>query len=227
MSEELPPTPQPPLDPTAPPEIAADTGANQTGLTFNIGDEFGTAKRNLPPVTIVLIGIAVVLVAAAVLILTQHRPSGVGSIYDVSAVEIPGQNAVLVAINVNLQNSSKKAIQIHTIKASIVMLEKKRDDQAKPPADVDTDVPYEDEAASPMDFERYFQAFPALRHHAVDPLKVETRIPPGGQTAGTIVVSFPVTEAAFNQRKSLNVTIQPYDEMAIVLTGDKALGSGH
>ena len=35
---------------------------------------------------------------------------------------------------------------------------------------------------------------------------------PGGQIKGTIIVSFPITPDAFASRKSLKVTIQPYDQ---------------
>jgi len=42
---------------------------------------------------------------------------------------------------------------------------------------------------------------------------------PGGHTAGTIIVVFPVTPDAFANRKALKVTIQPYDQpVPLVLT---------
>jgi len=195
---------QPPTDPTAPPEPVVDTVAEEvpapSGPTINIGDEFGTAKRNLPPAKIVLIGIAAVLVIGAIIVFTQTRPPGTGSIEDVAAVDIPGQNSVLVTINANVVNGAKKSLYIHTLKATLT-----------------TDKDYEDEAASPVDFDRYFQAFPALKPHAIQPLTVETKIPPGGETKGTIMVSFPVSMDAFNARKSLSVTIQPYDQLPIVI----------
>ena len=76
-----------------------------------------------------------------------------------------------------------------------------------------------DEAASAMDFARYFQAFPALKEHALAALPPETKIPPGGQAQGTIVVSFPVTQDGFDKRKSFSVVIQPYDQpLPLVLT---------
>jgi hypothetical protein len=205
MPNEIPQS-QPPADPTAPPDTAIEAPpspaetAGAGGPTINIGDEFGTAKRNLPPAKIVAIGIASVLIIGAIIVFTQTRPPGKGSMDDVGAVDIPGQNSVLVTINVTVANGAKKSLYIHTLKATLT-----------------TDKDYEDEAASPVDFDRYFQAFPALKAHAVQPLTVETKIPPGGEAKGTIMVSFPVTLDQFNARKSLSVTIQPYDQLPIVI----------
>jgi hypothetical protein len=118
-------------------------------------------------------------------------------------VEIPDQNSIMVAINVSFQNNGTKPYWIHTIKA-----------------DLDTTSgSFSDDAASPADFGRYFEAFPSLKQHALDPLQREARINPGGQIKGTVIVAFPVTPDAFAQRKSLRVTIQPYDQpVPLVLT---------
>jgi hypothetical protein len=191
------PSSAPPQE-SVPTPAAPQAPAAEPGTPFNIGDEFGTAKRNLPPAKIVLIGLAIVLVVGAIIVFTQSRPPGSGSIDDVGAVDIPGQGAVLVTINVTVGNDSKKMLYIHTLKAKLT-----------------TDKDYEDEAASPVDFERYFQAFPALKPHAIKPLTVETKIEPGAETRGTIMVSFPVTLDAFNARKSLTAVIQPYDQLPI------------
>ena len=191
------PTP-PPVSPAPPVSEPAPSG----GMKFDIGEEFGTAKRNLPPAKIVLIGIAVVLVVGGIMVLTQSLPSSAGSIDDVVGVEVPNQNIVLSAINVTLRNGGKKAMWIHSMKATL-----------------NTDSgEFSDDAASPVDFERYYQAFPALKQHAIEPLKVETKIQPGGEVKGTIMVSFPVAQDAFDKRKSLSVTIQPYDQRAVVIT---------
>ena len=40
---------------------------------------------------------------------------------------------------------------------------------------------------------RVFQAFPALKEHALHPLQPELRIDPQGKTEGTVIVSFPDT----------------------------------
>ena len=174
------------------------------GPGINIGEEFGTAKRNLPPAKIV----AIVLGVAAVILgifafVTRAKPQGDGSVDNIAVVEIPDQHAVMVAVNITLHNSGKKSLWIHDIKAKLT-----------------TDAgEFPDEAASAVDFDRYFQAFPALKEHAIAAIPPETKIAPGGQAQGTIVVSFPVTKDDFDRRKSLSVAIQPYDQpLPVVLT---------
>jgi hypothetical protein len=122
---------------------------------------------------------------------------------NISVVEVPDQHAVMVAVNVTLHNSGKKSLWIHDIKARLT-----------------TDGgEFTDEAASAVDFDRYFQAFPTLKEHAIAAIPPETKIPPGGQAQGTIVVSFPVIKDDFDKRKSLSVAIQPYDQpLPVVLT---------
>ena len=191
-------------DVSFPPPPTPSTSTPDPGTRFNIGEEFGTAKKNLPPIKIVLIGVAVIAVVALIASLTQRPHSATtGSIDDVISVEIPDQNSIMVAINVSFQNNGEKPYWIHTIKA-----------------DLDTATgSFTDDAASPSDFDRYFQAFPMLKQHALAPLEREARINPGGHTAGTIIVVFPVTPDAFANRKSLKVTIQPYDQpVPLVLT---------
>jgi hypothetical protein len=196
----------PPSTPATPPQASAEQTA-QPGPTINIGDEFGTAKRNLPPPKVLAIGLALILVISAFIVFTQSRPSSSGSIDDSNAVEIPGQNSVLATINVTIQNNGKKAIWIHTMNASL--------ETSSPDASGNTK--FTDEAGSPADFERYFQAFPALKERAIAPLQVETKIQPGNKASGTIMVSFPVTKDTFDKRKSISVTITPYDEIPVTL----------
>lgn len=198
--------PPPSATPATPPQ-ASNEPAVQPGPTINIGDEFGTAKRNLPPPKVLAIGLALILVISAIIIFTQSRPSSSGSIDDVNAVEITGQNSVLATINVTIQNNGKKAIWIHTMDASL--------ETSSP--DSSGNTKFTDEAGSPADFERYFQAFPALKERAIAPLQVETKIQPGNKASGTIMVSFPVTKDTFDKRKSISVTIRPYDEIPVTL----------
>ena len=180
----------------SPPPASAPTPA-QPSTQFHIGEEFGTAKKNLPPAKIVAIGVGVVAVVAIILALAQRPHSATtGSIDDIVSVEVPDQNMVMVAINVSFQNNGVKSYWIHTINA-----------------DLDTTSgSFTDDAASPSDFDRYFQAFPILKQHALPPLEREAKINAGGLAKGTIIVAFPVTPDAFASRKSLRVTIQPYDQ---------------
>ncbi len=187
-----------------PDEIQSPQPPSTPRTRFNIGEEFGTAKKNLPPVKIVLIGAAIIAVVAGVIAFVQRPQSAAtGSIDDVVSVEVPNQNLTMVAINVSFQNNGQKPYQIRTIKA-----------------DLETATGnFSNDAASPADFDRYFQAFPALKQHAITPLEREAKIDPGGHTQGTIIVAFPVTPDAFASRKSLKVTIQPYFQpVPLVLT---------
>jgi hypothetical protein len=177
---------------------------SQQATDFRIGEEFGTAKKNLPPARIVLIGVGIILVVGAIAALLQRpKSSATGSIDQMVSVEIPNQGSVMVAVNVSFRNNGTKPFWIHTIKA-----------------DLETaNGSYSDIAASPVDFDRYYQAFPALKQYAIAPLQTETKINPGGQTQGTLIFSFPVTPDAFANRKVLKVIIQPYDQPApLVLT---------
>jgi hypothetical protein len=194
MTEEAPLTP-PPAPATTPAEPRSD---------FRIDEEFGTAKKNLPPVKILGIGIAIIVVVWAIAAFLQRpRPTATGAIGEVVAVDIPNQHAVMVAINVTFQNNGAKPFWIQTIKADLQT----------------SDNSYSSDAASAVDLERYYQAFPALRQYAGTPLQREGKVDVGSQAKGTIVVTFPVTPEAFAGRKQLRVTIQPYDQpVPLVLT---------
>lgn len=172
---------------------------------FDIGEEYGTARKNLPPVGILAICIATVLVIVAAYSLTHkaHALSS-GSMDDVTVVAVPGQDMVMVAINVTVQNNSDKPSWIHTIKATLDTGKDKLEDDATPAVDA----------------QRYFQAFPALKQHVMAFLLPEARLDAKSKTSGTVVVSFPVTEEVFNARKSLTVTVTPYDELPVVISKD-------
>jgi hypothetical protein len=165
---------------------------------FHIGEEFGTAKRNLPPVRILLICIAAVAVVAGIFAFKERaKPQGVGAISFVSAAEVPGQNMILAAITLTLKNTADKPLWIHTLKAELITADGKA---------------FEDEAASAVDIDRYVQGFPVLKESMEPPLSPEAKLVAGAEQKGTIVVAFKVSKEAFEQRKALTVSIQPYDQ---------------
>ena len=189
MSDPPVPPPQPP-----PPESPTE---------FHIGDEFGTAKRSLPPARIVVICIAAVAVVLAIFVFVQRpKPQGAGAIDFVAAAEVPGQNMILTAITMTLHNTTDKPLWIKTLKAQLTTADGKN---------------YDDGAASAVDLDRYYQAFPALKESSEPPLTPETKLQPGAKQRGTIIVSFKVSKEAFDQRKSLAVSIQPYDQVLPVV----------
>jgi hypothetical protein len=195
--------PDQPPSPATPPETPP-TPAPPPGPTINIGEEYGTAKKNLPPAKIVLIAIAIVAVVVVIAsFLKRAQPQGSGSLDNVVAVDIPAQNSTMVALTFTLHNGSDKALYVQSLKGKVVT------------ASGENTV----DAVSAVDFERYFQAFPNLKNGAQPPLSPETRLEVGQTINRTIIVAFPIPLDAFNQRKSVSAVIWPYNyTVPVVLT---------
>jgi len=198
--------PSVPLQPPAPASdvvVPVAPAGPDSPTDFNIGEEYGTARKNLPPAGIVAICVAVVVVIATVYSLTHRaHPLSSGTVDDVVAIPIPGQDQVMVAVNVSIQNNETNPAWIKAIQVS---------------ADVNGTT-VSDEASPAVDDQRYFEAMPELKVHALNPLTTETKINPESKVSGTIVISFPVKAEDFAARKSLTVTITPYNELPIVMT---------
>jgi hypothetical protein len=193
------PIPNPASDPHMTP-AAGQAGmpqATQSGPTINIGDEFGTAKRNLPPVKILLAATAGILLVVGIASFFQRaKPQGAGSLDTVTAVDLPGQNSVLVALTFTLRNSGEKSLWVHNIEGKLLT----------------SSGESTGDAVSSMDFDRYYQAFPALKENTQAPLAPEDKLQPGQELKRTVMVGFPVTLDVFNQRRSVSVVVQPYDQ---------------
>ena len=188
-----PPTPAAPEPPKAP-----------SGPTINIGEEFGTAKKSLPSgkilvVALVVLGIVVFLVS----FVKRAKPQASGTLDNVVAVDIPGQNSTMVALTFTIHNTSDKILYVHTLQATV----------KAPTGDSAVD------AVSAVDFDRYFQAFPTLKSGSQPALTPETKIQPGETTSRTIIVAFPMTLDAFNHRQVLAAVIWPYDQTVPVVLG--------
>ncbi|HST11798.1 MAG TPA: hypothetical protein VLL05_15590 [Terriglobales bacterium] len=196
-----PPAPNPQPAPPTPPAPGLDIGP---GVGINVTQDMATPERSLPPAKIVLIALAGLAVILAIYgFVGRAKPQGAGAIDNIAAVEIPNQNAMLVALTVTLHNSGEKPLWIHNVEGKL----KTASDE------------YSDDAASAVDFDRYFQAFPALKQNSQAPLMPETKILPGNEARGTVIVSFPVTQQVFAQRKSISVVVHPYDQpLPVVLT---------
>lgn len=195
MPEPTPSTPSVAND--APVAPAAPVAAAPAGPTINIGEEYGTAKKNLPPAKIVLIAVGAVLVVVLIAsFLKRAKPQAGGSLDNIVAVAIPDQTSTMVALTFTLHNTSEKTFYVRTIGGSL------KTSSGESSAD----------AVSAVDFGRYFQAFPELKAGAQPALAPETEVPVGGSVTGTIIVAFPVALDAFNQRQSISVVIWPYNE---------------
>src|SRR5271166_6203764 len=164
-------------------------------------NEFGTAKRSLPPAAPVAIALVIVGIVVAIIAYTQRaKPAAQGTVDGEWFSQPANMESPMVLIAVTLKNVSDKTLYIKGIKATI---QTDKGDQS-------------DDAASASDYDRYLQAYPDLRGHG-SPLQVETKIPPGGEQKGTVMVTFPVTSQLFDSRKDLIVTIEPYDQRPIEL----------
>ena len=184
-----------------------DTNFPKPGVAFDAGhvpisEEFDSAKRTLPPVAPLAVALLVVLVfIIGVAYLFRSKPVAQGQIDQAFAMQQENNAYSMVMMQVTLHNIGDRALYIKEIKASIVT------DQGEST----------DDAASAVDYGRYLQAFPDLQMYASDPLKVETKIAPGGQAKGSVLVAFPITKEQFYARKDLSVTVVPYDQKSIVL----------
>jgi hypothetical protein len=203
MSDPI-PNPPPDLSSALREPASGAQSAKQSGPTINIADEFGTAKRNLPPVKILLITTAVILVIVGIASFFQRaKPQGAGSLDNVSAVDLPGQTSVLVALTFTLHNSGEKPLWVHNIEGKIIT----------------SGGESSGDAVSAVDFDRYYQAFPALKANTQAALSPEDKLVPGQEIKRTVMVSFPVTLDVFNQRTSVSVIVHPYDQpVPVILT---------
>src|SRR5690348_16184579 len=156
MPEDTPSTPAAPATPPPPAEPAP---------LPHMGEEFGTARKNLPPVKIVGIGVAAIVAVALIFAFVQRpHSSATGSIDNLVFAEVPNQNSVMVAISISLTNNGQKAYWIRDTKAEI---------------DTGNDK-FSDNGLPAVDFDRYYQAFPALKENSYPALRRETMIPPRG-----------------------------------------------
>ena len=132
-----------------------------------ITEEFDSPRRTLPPVLTLVIALVVVVVfIVGIAYVFRAKPVAQGQIDNVFISQNKGQPNSMLAIQVTLGAVGDKPLYIKEITAEL-----------KTPTDT-----YTDEAASPSDYDRYFQAYPDLKEHAMKPLAVETKIPPGRAT---------------------------------------------
>jgi hypothetical protein len=186
-----------PVEPTSTPSPKARSLDLGPGVGINVTEDMAAPERKLPPAKILLITLAGLAVVLAVYgFLGRAKPQGNGSVDHVEAIEIPNQNAMLVAVTVTLHNSGEKPLWIHNIQGKLKTATQE----------------YSDDAASAVDFGRYFDAFPSLKQNSLPPLMPETKILPGNEAKGTVIVSFPVKQDEYDRRQSLIVSVQPYDQ---------------
>jgi len=167
-----------------------------------IGEEMDRGKWTLPPVGIVLIALTMVAVVLGIFALSLKQGSvSAGSVNRVVAQELPGSGSILVGVHVTVRNLHKeKPLYIQAIEVKL-----------------QTDQELSDSAAVSSDFDRLLSAAPDIKASAAAALRSETKIPVGGQASGMVLVSFPVSKAAFDARKGLRVLVDIYDRDPLVL----------
>jgi len=164
-------------------------------------EEFGSAKRTLPPAMPVVIAILIIAAVVAVIAYLQRaKPVAQGSIDGAWFSQPANVSAPMILLEVTLHNVGDKPLYIKDIKAAV------NTDQGE----------QSDEATSATDYDRYLLAYPDLGGHS-RPLQVEMKVPPGAEQKGAVMISVPITQQQFDARKDLTVTIQPYDQNPIVL----------
>jgi hypothetical protein len=95
-------------DPTATPATPPEA-PKQAPIPFNIGEEFGTASKNLPPLKIILIAVAAVAIIGAVISFVQKpRQKATGAIENVVSAEVPNQNLLMVGVEISIHNQGDK-----------------------------------------------------------------------------------------------------------------------
>ena len=161
-----------------------------------ITEEFDSPRHTMPdalPVAIALLFVAIVVAGLAWIFRAQ--PVATGSIDEAYAVDIPDQSTVLATVQLTIKNVTKKTINLSNINITL------RTDQGE----------YSDDAASVTDLARYFQAYPELKEHSIEGLARETKIAPGAQVSGSVIVSFPTNKVKFDARRALIATISFYN----------------
>jgi hypothetical protein len=140
---------------------------------------------------------AVVLVAGAFLFLhvTEEPPVAQGKITKLFAVEQQGAERVIVGAEIDLKNAYNKEIIVRGINAKLLTSGGKD---------------FTDQPLAAGEHARYFQVLPDLKQSSAPPLSFDTKLAPGQETTGLIIVGFPVTKQAFDQRKSFDVKIDFY-----------------
>ena len=189
-----------------PPAAAAAPASKKKAEEYDpahvpMGEEFDRAKWTMPPWQPVVI--ALVIVAAAIAFVgyfNRSKPPAVGGIDQITAVSIPG-DSTMVAVTVHFKNATDHTLYIRNVKSTLQTAKGE----------------FTDDAANASDYDRYYQAFPDLKQNVKPPIIQDTQVAQGASGIGTVIFSYPITKDVFDGRQSLTVTVQPYDQPAIVL----------
>lgn len=112
--------------------------------------------------------------------------------FDANGATIPTEtiDSVLVFAHVRLHNQSRQRIFLQHILANIMLAD-------------GMDSSY---AATAVDYERVFKAYPALAPYHAPPISTETTLDPGQTVEGTFAASFRLPKDQWDARKSIDFT---------------------
>lgn len=107
------------------------------------------------------------------------------------------EDAFFVLATVHVHNNLKNPLYIDDITGTLTSAD---DTELRASAVEKNDIP------------NLFITFPKLKPLAGPPLLRESTVPPGGDTEGMVVLSFPVPEDVWNKRKSASITVDFYHQ---------------
>jgi hypothetical protein len=110
------------------------------------------------------------------------------------------EDAFYVVVTAHIHNRLKVPISINDITGSITM----------PDGNVLTTS-----AVEKNDLPNVYLSFPKLKPLSSAPLLRESTVAPGGDAEGMVLLSFPIAEAQWKQRKSASVTVELYHQGSV------------
>jgi len=205
------------------PEPAPAPDAGHVPMT----EEFDSARWSLPPLIPVLIAAVVLGVLLGVYLYSSKKPpTSSGTVTKVVALPVhieskgsiaPGEQGtvdqnvektdqVLVNVELDLKNAIQKPMFLKSIESKLVT----------------STGTFNDDAAPASDFSRILEAYPQLAITGVNPFQSDSTIPANKVEPGLAIVSFPISRDQWDQRKSLQVTVDFYDHASLVLDATQA-----
>lgn len=147
---------------------------------------------------------AVVIAVGAYLFLrfTEAPPVATIKVNKTFAAQQSGADQTLVGLELTLKNVYDKDIIVRGIHAKLTTADGKD---------------YTDQAAAAGDQANYFKAVPELKQSDAPPLAFDSKLTPGQEITGLIMLGFPVNKEAFDKRKSFDVTLDFYGMKPIVI----------
>lgn len=111
------------------------------------------------------------------------------------------QDQILVLSQVQIKNTSDKPLSIFDLSAKLTLPSEQRESMG----------------ASTGDIDRLFQAFPDLAPLRMEPLARHQVIAPGQTAEGLVVFNYPITQAQWNLRRDLQISVSFDNGLPVVL----------